>query len=415
MVSPFLPEQEKLAAIREALPATGAGIYLNTGTCGPLPVEVARAMADLEAWELRVGRASYDYELETIDRMAEARAAVAAVVGAGLDEIALTHATSDGLNIATWSLDWKPRDRVVTARQFEHIGALGPLYTLRDRVGVELVMADIGDGGDRRAVLEALDRAIVPGTKLVSLSHVSWATGAILPIAEIARLAHDRGARIVVDGAQSAGAIPLDVAGLGVDYYAIPGQKWLLGPEGTGALYVAPDRIERALVTFSGYRAYESHDLVGSATPWPSARRFEGSSWHRPSVVGLARACGWLSMAVGLEWAHRRGLGLARATADRLARIPGVEVLTPRESMATLVTFRIAGWPAQAALDELGARVFAIARTLVDLDALRISVGWFNTEEELERFATCVELLAAHTPETLPARRTLAMLDEVGP
>jgi selenocysteine lyase/cysteine desulfurase len=80
--------------------------------------------------------------------------------------------------------------------------------------------------------------------------------------------------------------------------------------------------------------------------------------------------------------------------------------------MATLVTFRIAGWPAQAALDELGSRVFAIARTVTSLDALRISVGFFNSEDELERLAEAVALLAAHTPETLPPRRVLAILGE---
>ena len=100
----------------------------------------------------------------------------------------------------------------------------------------------------------------------------------------------------------------------------------------------------------------------------------------------------------------------ARATARRLAGIPGVTVLTPMARMGTLVTFRIEGWPAQAALDELGARVFAIARTIPGLDALRISIGFFNSEEELERLAGAVELLAAHTPETLPPRRSLTIL-----
>jgi selenocysteine lyase/cysteine desulfurase len=92
--------------------------------------------------------------------------------------------------------------------------------------------------------------------------------------------------------------------------------------------------------------------------------------------------------------------------------IDGVTVLTPRDRMATLVTFRIAGWPAQAALTELGARVFAIARTIASLDALRISVGFFTSEDELERLAGAVELLAAHTPDTIPPRRQLAMLGE---
>jgi selenocysteine lyase/cysteine desulfurase len=117
-------------------------------------------------------------------------------------------------------------------------------------------------------------------------------------------------------------------------------------------------------------------------------------------------------MYVGLDFVHRRGTALAAAAATRLGAIPGVTVLTPAHAMATLVTFRIAGWPATAALDELGSRVFAIARTIDALDALRISVGFFSSEDELERFAAAVELLAGHTPETLPPRRVLTILGE---
>jgi L-cysteine/cystine lyase len=163
-----------------------------------------------------------------------------------------------------------------------------------------------------------------------------------------------------------------------------------------------------------GWFSFESIDLRGRATYHPNARRFEASNHHKPSVVGLARSCGWLSMYVGLPWIHARGTTLARAAADRLAGIPGVELLTPRDSMATLVTFRIAGWPAEVVLDELGSRVFAITRTIAPLDAIRISVGFFNTEPEIERFATAVELLAAHTPEGLPPKPRLTILNQEG-
>ncbi len=124
----------------------------------------------------------------------------------------------------------------------------------------------------------------------------------------------------------------------------------------------------------------------------------------------MARSIGWLSMYVGLDFVYRRGLATAAATAARLAAIPGVSVLTPPDRMGTLVTFRIAGWPAESALEELGGRVFAIARTIASLDALRISVGFFSSDEELERLAETVELLATHTPETIPPRRTLTIL-----
>jgi selenocysteine lyase/cysteine desulfurase len=134
--------------------------------------------------------------------------------------------------------------------------------------------------------------------------------------------------------------------------------------------------------------------------------------FHRPSVVGMARSIGWLSMFVGLDFVYARGMTTARRAAARLAGIPGVTVLTPTDRMGNLITFSIAGWPAADALEDLGRRTFAIARTIVSLDAIRISVAFFTSDEELERFAEGVELLASHTPETLPPRRTLAMLGE---
>jgi len=412
-VSTLSAEADKLAGLRQALPALSAGVYLNAGTCGPLPAETAAAMAEIADWELRLGRASPATHFDILQRMEEARASIAAIIAADTRDIALTHAVTEAMNVATWGLDWQPGERAVTARNFEHAGGLSGLYALRDRRGVELDLVDVGTGADEAGVLAALDAAIRPGTRLVSLSHVSHATGAVLPIAEIARLAHARGALLVVDGAQAVGAIPVDVAALGADLYAVAGQKWLLGPEGTGALYVAPGALDRIRQTYASYWSYEAHDLAGLARPWPTARRFEGTSGiNHGLIVGLARSCGWLSMYVGLGWALDRGARLARSTAERLAAMSGVRLITPPMAMAGLVTFQVVGWRATAIVDELGARAFVIARAIEDLDAIRFSVGWFNSEDELDRVLRLVAELAAHTPESMPPRRTLAMLDD---
>jgi L-cysteine/cystine lyase len=409
VVTPFLPEGEKLAAVREALPATAAGIYLNAGSVGPLPTEVHEVMAQVADRQLRVGRSTEEDHLELIQRMDEARAAVAAVAVAEPGSIALTHSTTSALNIAGWAIAWQAGDRIVTTRS-EHIATLGPLSTVRDRFGVELVLADIGD--DDGATLGALERAIGPGTRLVAVSHVTWTTGTRLPIARIVELAHARGALVAVDGAQAIWAIPVDVGALGVDFYAIPAHKWLLGPEGMGALYVAPVVLERAQRAFAGEYSYASHDLAGSTTVQPDARRFEVAGYQPASVVGMARSVAWLSMYVGLDWVHQRGVALAAATAARLAAIPGVDVLTPRDRMATLVTFRIDGWAMDPAFEEISRRSFAIFGTVPAIDALRISVGFYSSEDELERFAETVELVAGHTPDTIPPRRTLTILGD---
>jgi L-cysteine/cystine lyase len=406
VVPPSTSDDEKVAAIRAGLPSLSAGIQLNTGSAGPLPAEVAAAMAELEAYERDFGRAQFEYYLDALQRMDEARAGVAAVVGGDIDEVALTHSTTDGMNLATWAVDWQAGDRAVTSTH-EHVGGLGPLYNLRDRVGIDLRFADFAGDASDDEIVAAFDRTIAPGTKLVSLSHVLWTTGTVVPVRRIADLAHARGALVLVDGAQAAGAIPVSVADLDADFYSVAAQKWLLGPEGMGALWVRRRLIDGARPSFAGHFAWESYDSRGGRVVHPDARRFQVSNYHRPSVLGMARSIGWLQMVVGLNWAHERGTRLARWAADRLAAIDGVTVLTPRDRMATLVSFGIARWPAEAALDELSARVFAIARTLPLVDAVRISVGFYSTEDELERFIGCVRLLAAHTPETVPPRRLL--------
>lgn len=409
MVTPFLPDDEKIPAIREALPATAAGIYLNTGSAGPLPRETAHAMAEAEAWELRTGRADRNFWQDALERRAEARAAAAAVVGTDPSQIALTHAATDGMNIATWAVDWRAGDRAVTT-SLEHAGALGPLWAVRDRWGVELVVADVGTGGDPAAAVEAMDRAITRGTRLVSMSHVSWATGARLPVREIVEMAHARGALVAVDGAQAVGAIPVSVEELGADFYAMPAQKWLLGPEGIGALYCAPSVMDRPRLAFAGWASFESMDLAAQGKPWPDARRFENSTLHGPSVLGFARSAAWLSMFVGLPWIYERIGRLAGEAAAMLAEVPGVELLTARDQMAGLISFRIAGWEASAALRELEQRTLCLARTIPPLEAIRISVGFFNTDAELRRFRDGVALVAANTPESIPHRPRIEVL-----
>ncbi|MGH2467895.1 MAG: aminotransferase class V-fold PLP-dependent enzyme [Candidatus Limnocylindrales bacterium] len=407
---PALPEPDatKLRALREALPATGAGIYLNTGSAGPLPAPTALAMRELEDLELRLGRADPASWDEFLERMAEARATLAVPLGARPGAVALTHGTTDGLNQAVLAPDWRPGDHIVTTDQ-EHPGLLGPLLAARQRFGLDLTVVPAAEA-EPDALVERVRAAMRPHTRLVALSHVLWTTGALLPIAEIAILAHDAGAWLVVDGAQSVGAIALDVPALGVDFYAFGGQKWLLGPEGTGGLWASERACREARQGAAGSIGYErlGTDLAGARRT--DARRFEATTFHRPSITGLARSVGWLAMQVGLPWAIARATSLARETAERLAELPAVALLTPREQMATLVTFRLAGWPADEVAAVLASRLQAVVRTIPEREAVRLSVGFFTAEEELEAVVALLAEMGASTPATLIRRPPLVIL-----
>lgn len=405
-----MSDTDKLAAVRAALPSLSAAIQLNTGTCGPIPAESAAAMTELETYERDFGRAQAEYWEETLQRIEEARASVAAVLGGDLDEVALTHAATDGMNLGTWAIDWHDGDRAVTTCH-EHAGGIGPLYMVCDRFGAELAYAEFSGEAPDDEIVAIFDRLITPGTKLVSISHVLWTTGLVMPVARIAAIAHERGALVLVDGAQAAGAIPVNARDLGADLYAVPGQKWLLGPEGLGALWMRRELFEMLRPSFANYQMFEAYDSRGNRELRADARRFMTPGFHRPSVVAMARSIGWLTMYVGLDFVYRRGAEMAHYAADALAAIDGVTLLTPRDRMAGLISFRVAGWPPQAAYDELTSRTFAILRTLPMVDALRISVGFWATQEELDRFIDGVRLLAAHTPETIPPRRTLTILN----
>jgi L-cysteine/cystine lyase len=406
-----MSDPDKLAAVRAALPSLSAAIQLNTGSAGPIPAEVAAAMTELETYERDFGRAQYEYYLDSLQRMDEARAGVAAVLGGELDEVAITHAATDGMNLGTWSIDWRDGGRAVTTCH-EHAGGVGPLYSICDRYGVDLGFAEFSGDASDDEILDRFDELITPETRLVSLSHVLWTTGLVMPVARIAALAHERGALVLVDGAQSAGAIPVNVRDLGADMYAIPAQKWLLGPEGLGALWVRRELMGTIGLSFAGYFSFASYDSRGNRALQPDARRFQVTNYHRPSVLGMARAIGWLTMFVGLDFVYRRGAEMAHRAADLLAAIDGVTLLTPRDRMAGLVSFRIRGWEPQAAMDELAARTFCIIRTLPPIDALRISPGFWTTEDEMDRFLDGVRLLAAHTPETIPPRRPLTIVGQ---
>ncbi len=352
------------AALRAEFPVLADRAYLNAGTCGPLPGASRRAMDDLMDVAEDEGRALGYFE-RTFALHGALRAAYARVLAADPTEVALTTSTSDGIVRVVAGLGLGAGDEVLTS-DAEHPGLLGPLLAARERFGVTV----------RAVPLAEVPGAVGPRTRLVACSHVGWLRGDLAP--DLSGLGDD--VPVLLDGAQGAGAIPVDVRALGCAFYAGPGQKWLCGPMGTGMLYVAPawqERLDPIGPTYMSY-ARPSEALAVDALH-PGARRHDTPALPPELAVAALAALAVVEDGPGWPAVHERARTLADAFAAALAEA-GREVA--ERGPATLVSFAD---PEPAAT---AARLADAGVTLRDLPGtswLRASVGAWNDERDLER------------------------------
>ena len=352
-------------ALRAQFPVLEHTAFLNAGTDGPLPAgAVAGARTELARQE-REGRSGAHFWRR--DELQEGlRAAYARLVGAPVEEIALATSTSDGLGRVLAGLDLGPRDEIVTSDQ-EHPGLLGPLLQARRR------------GARIRAVPFAeVAEAVGPETTLVAVSHVSWVGGEVAPAA----LA-DVDVPVIMDGAQGAGAVPVDPRALGVAAYAAAGQKWLCGADGTGFLWLDPDFAACVPVVTPSYTCFVDASLGLEGEFKPTAARFDTPALPREAVA-LSLAAAHVLEGAGWAGVHDAGARRALALADALTA-RGHE-LAPRGA-STLVSWRHPD--AEAARDRL-ADAGVVVRNLPGRGLLRASVGAWNDDADLDRLLTAL-------------------------
>jgi L-cysteine/cystine lyase len=338
---------------RAAFPVLDHLAYLNAGTNGPLARATGEAILAEQLVDLTQGRGGEPYFSRVLGFRDDVRAKLAAVLSVAPEQVALTRSTTDGCNIVLAGLDLGPEDEIVTS-DVEHFGLIGPLHASGARV-----VAAPEDG-----IVEAVNDR----TRLIAISHVSWLTGNRL---EPERVYAETGLPILVDGAQSAGVIPVDAGAF--DFYAVSCQKWLCGPDVTGALVVTdPDALAVALPS---YFAQSEHQPDGSYEPRAGAERFDSGWIGGPSLAGLSAA-----LDVSPDSRFERGAEMAARCRAALAE--RFEVIT-KPDQAGLVTFHPDGDPPElvARLRNQGVMV----REIPGRGLIRVSCGYWTSEEDIDR------------------------------
>jgi L-cysteine/cystine lyase len=346
---------------RAQFPVLERRAYLNAGTNGPLARATVEAMNAQNDRDVALGRSGPEYFHEMLDLRDEVRASVATVVGVEPSSLALTDSTTRGCAVVLAGLGLTDEDEVVTTDQ-EHFGLAGPLYA----TGARVVVVDAHE--------EAIVGAVGPRTKLIATSHVLWTTGRKL---DLHRVREDAGVPVLADGAQSSGAIPPDIGAL--DFYTVSAQKWLCGPESTGALYVADP--ERLRVTAPSVMSQDSYEVSGAFVPKDGAKRFDSGWIPAPSLRGLLAAIGTRP-----DWCYERAAQMAACCHELLADV--VEVVTP-PGHSTLVSFRPKGDPTElvASLDAQD----VVVRELPGRNLVRASIGWWTSEDDLQRLLAGID------------------------
>lgn len=373
-----------LAHIRAEIPALSAAIYLNTGTFGPLPSvvadEIRRAYSAIEELGTFSPQVFWQMELEGFEAV---RRQVAGLLCASTREIALTRNVTDGINIVLHGLSWLPGDEVILTDQ-EHPSGTVPWLALAERAGVRLRWLELVHDSDE--IVRSFVQLLTPRTRLAQLSHVSCLTGLRLPIERLCAVARDAGVMTLVDGAHAEGQFAVDVGVLGCDFYAACGHKWLLGPQGVGMLYIRRDLVEQIQPVWLGWDVQQPFDRSKrSYQLQATAARFEQSTRPWPLYLAFGKAIDFVQ-GVGLDAIEPRVHQLRQGFVANLGALPGIALFSPTDaSLGTgLVTAAVAGWSVDELQQRLWQRHRIITNVIREFNALRFSLAFFTTQDELD-------------------------------
>ncbi len=385
------PGERWVERARAEIPAATNYGYFQTAGIGPSPTPVLDVVSAVLHRQNR-GPAAPEVASVISPIEPDLRAHLARAFGARENEVALTHSTSEGLNIVSWAFNWKEGDEVVVTNQ-EHPSNVIPWYTLRDRFGVRTRVVDFSAGTDLVGQIRA---ALNARTRLVSIPHVSRNNGRRVTADESAALAdmlRKAGVYYHLDGAQGPGCVPFDFAALGCDAYSTCGHKWLLGPKGTGAFFVREAMLERTLMSWTGAHSHATMDYEGGYTLLPSAARFEFGTRAHADFAGFDAAVSWME-AIGFDRIHGRIDALVEYAIEKARSLRRFGIASPVEAGARSGVFVLRlpeDADAGALYHRLAGEKDILASPVREARDLRIAIHFFNTTDEIDEAFDAIE------------------------
>ncbi|MEA5532797.1 aminotransferase class V-fold PLP-dependent enzyme [Crocosphaera sp. XPORK-15E] len=380
---------------RQEFPGLNNKVYFNFGGQGTLPRSGLEAIIDAHKLLQQQGPFSLKVNAWINQKVELLRQDIANEFSVTASTITLTENVTSGCNIVLWGIDWQTGDRLLMT-DCEHPGVIAIVQEISRRFGVEIDICPILNTLNEGDPVAVIEQHLTPKTRLVLLSNLLWNTGQVLPLTEIVNLCHnypdsDRPISVLVDAAQSAGSLALNLAETGVDFYAFTGHKWFCGPAGVGGLYIRPESFKLLHPTFIGWRGIDQ-DEKGQPIGWKvDGRRFEVATSAYPQYEGLRAA-----IAVHQDWGNpkRRYLQICELSAylwQNLAKIEGVKCLKKSPPEAGLVSFQVDRNISHAAIVQQLENQGFLLRTILNPDCIRACVHYFTLPAEIEQLVGVIQ------------------------
>ncbi|WP_340673549.1 aminotransferase class V-fold PLP-dependent enzyme [Brevibacillus agri] len=377
--------------------------YLNTAAASVPPQQVVDTMVAYLQKTATVGPYLPAFRRDIYAKVDAIRETAAAFIGAAREEIAFAKNGTEGINMIASGIRWHEGDEVILADLEFHSNYV-PWKRLAEQGKIKLVVLRTDASGV--ISIRQLEQLITPRTRLITVSHLPNASGALQPIQEICDMTSRKGILTLVNASQTLGLVPLDMRALPCDFLVACGRKWLRGPEGSGIVFIRKAQIESITPAFAGWGGTTWDFQTNEISFLPTAKRLEAGCPIIPSILGLGTALE-VAQEAGVAAIYRRVKHLTSFTLEKLRTIPGVEIYGPQDETDRLaiIPFNIKGVSPDAITAFLEQHAVIIeagtfmANTLLQQYGIermaRISPHYFNTEQEIERAIALIRLMLA--------------------